>query len=203
MMAGAQQHRAFRRDWHTRLLHRRVEMLGRDLRARWDMAQIDADTGHDAVFEWIFVDRCAALAEMARRVDMRAAVVRYGKEHYAVAVDAAGLGQRLLVRFPDAMDNRRLPRIGRRAVIKLPAQIDDAHAVFHPLLCVRRSCSTVRAAHSIARSGLRQRCAGGDACAPARHLPLVSLAAGSSNVTFDRPCLPDWKRQAREENSRE
>ena len=55
--------------------------------------------------------------------------------HHTVALDVSRLGKRLVVRFPDAVDDGRLSRIGWRAVIKLPAQIDDTHTVFAPLSC--------------------------------------------------------------------
>ena len=69
----------------------------------------------------------AGLAEVARRVDVRAAVVGHGEEHHAVALDVAGFGERLLVGLPDAVDDGRLARIARGAVIKLAAEIDDFH----------------------------------------------------------------------------
>src|SRR5690606_37476106 len=93
-----------------------------------DVAQIEADAGHDAMLQRVAVDRRSLLAEMARRVDVGAAVVGHREEHHAVAVNVAGIGERLLVGFPDAMDHRRLARIARRAVIKLPAEVDDLHA---------------------------------------------------------------------------
>jgi len=126
-MAGAKEHRAFFRNWHTGFFHRRFEVRRRDLGAGSDMAEIDADAADDAVLQRIFVDRRAGLAEMARRVDMRAAVIGHGKKHHGVALDIARIDERLFVRLPDAVDDRRLPRIGRRAVIKFAAQIDDAH----------------------------------------------------------------------------
>src|SRR5690348_15146771 len=91
------------------------------------MAQVDADARHDAVLQRILIDRRSAGAEMARRIDMRAAVVGHGEEHHAVAVHAAVLRLRLLVRLPDAVDDRWLARIARRAVIELAAQVDDLH----------------------------------------------------------------------------
>ena len=89
-MAGTEQHRAFFRDRHAGLFHRRFEIGRRYFRARRKMAQIDADALDDAVLQRVLVDRRAALAKMARRVDVGAAVVGHGKEHHAVAVDVAG-----------------------------------------------------------------------------------------------------------------
>jgi hypothetical protein len=59
-------------------------------------------------------------------------MVGHGVEHHHVAVDVAGLGERFLVRLPDAVDDRRLARIARRAVIEVAAEIDDAHGWFLP-----------------------------------------------------------------------
>src|SRR6185437_12099885 len=47
--------------------------------------------------------------------------------HHAVAVHAVVLRARLLVRLPDAVDDRRLARIARGAVIEVAAEIDDLH----------------------------------------------------------------------------
>ena len=126
-MTGAKQHRAFFRNWHAGFFHRRFQIRRRDLGARRDMAKIDADAADDAILQRIFVDRRAGLAEMTRRVDMRAAVIGHGEKHHGIALDIAGIDERLFVRLPHAVDDRRLPRIGRRAMIKLAAQIDDAH----------------------------------------------------------------------------
>ena len=49
--------------------------------------------------------------------------------------------KRLLVGLPDAVDDRRLARIARRAVIELAAQIDDAHGAILPNFdCSATSC---------------------------------------------------------------
>ena len=126
-MAGAQQHRAALRHRHAGLLHRGLEVRRRDLGLRRDVAEIDADARHDAVLERIFVDRRAGDAEVARRVDVGAAVIGHREEHHAVALDVAGIGERLLVGLPDAVDDGRLARIARGAVVELTAQIDDLH----------------------------------------------------------------------------
>src|SRR5262249_18366833 len=99
----------------------------RDFRPRLDVAQIDADALHDAILERIFVDRRAALAKMPRRIDMRAAVIRHGEIHHAVALDIAGIGKGFFVGLPHTMDDGRLPRITWRAVIEFAAQIDYSH----------------------------------------------------------------------------
>jgi hypothetical protein len=108
-------------------LHRRLQIRRRDLGARRDVAQIDADARHDAVLQRILVDRHPRFAEVARRIEVRAAVIGHRDVHHAVAMHVARLGERLLVRLPHAMDDRRLPRIARGAVIKLAGEIDDAH----------------------------------------------------------------------------
>src|SRR5262249_16445836 len=130
VVAGAQQHGALLRDRHAGLLYCCVEVRGRDLGARLDVPQVDADGRYDAVLERIFVDRRAGLAEVARRVDVRAAVVRHGEIHHAVALHVAGVDEGLLVRLPDAVNDRRLSRIARRAMIELAAQVDDADGYF-------------------------------------------------------------------------
>jgi hypothetical protein len=48
--------------------------------------KVDADAGNDAVLERIFVDRHATLAEVTRRIDVRAAVVGHREIHDAVAM---------------------------------------------------------------------------------------------------------------------
>ncbi len=57
------------------LLHRGIEIGRRDFRAWRDVAQIDADAANDAVLQRVLVDRLAFLAEVARRIDVRAAVI--------------------------------------------------------------------------------------------------------------------------------
>jgi hypothetical protein len=104
-----------------RLFYRRVQISGRDFSPRRNMPQIDADALDDAILQWVFVDRRAGFAEVPRRVDMGAAVVRHGKEHHAIALDVSRLGKGLVVGLPDAVDDRRLSRIGRRAMIEFPA----------------------------------------------------------------------------------
>ena len=56
-----------------------------------------------------------------KRIDVSAAVIRHGEEHHRVALHVAGIDEGLLVRLPYAVNDRRLPRIGRRAMIKLAA----------------------------------------------------------------------------------
>src|SRR5436190_18249310 len=58
---------------------------------------------------------------------MRTAMVGHGEIHDAVAVNVAGIGKSFSVRLPDAVNDRRLARITRRAMVELAAQIDDAH----------------------------------------------------------------------------
>jgi hypothetical protein len=127
-MAGAKEHGAFFWNRHARLVDRGFQVRRRDLGTRRDVAQIDADAADDAALQRIFIDRNAALAEMARRIDMRAAMIGHGEKHYHIALDVAGFDERLFVRLPNAVDDRRLSRIGRRAMIKLAAEIDDPHA---------------------------------------------------------------------------
>jgi hypothetical protein len=127
MVTGAKEHRAPLRDRHTGLLYRGVEVCRRDLCLRRDMAQVDADARHDAVFKRILVDRYAVHAEVARRIDVCAAVVGHGEEHHHVAVDVSGIDEGFFVRLPDAVDDRRLAWIIRCAVIEVAAEIDDAH----------------------------------------------------------------------------
>src|SRR5262249_38108847 len=112
---------------HTGFLYRSIEVCRRDLCLRRDMAQVDADARHDAVFERILVDRCAAHAEMARRIDVRAAMVGHREKHHHIAVDVSGIDEGLLMRLPDAVDDWRLPWIAWRAVVEVAAEIDDAH----------------------------------------------------------------------------
>ena len=99
------------------------------------MAEVDADARDDAVLERIFVDRRAGDAEVTRRVHVRAAVVGHGEEHHAVALDVAGVGECLLVGLPDAVDDGRLARIARGAVVELTAQIDDLQDSVLPYGC--------------------------------------------------------------------
>src|SRR5262249_1314371 len=82
-----------------------------------------------AVLQRIFVDGCAALAEVARRVDVRSAVVRHREKHHGISLYIARIDERFLVRLPYPVDDGRLSRIGRRTVIKIPAQINDPQAL--------------------------------------------------------------------------
>jgi len=75
VVAGAEQNGAALRHRHAGFLHRRFEIGGRDLGARRDVAQVDADAGHDAVLQRIFVDRQTGCSEVTRRVDVGAGVV--------------------------------------------------------------------------------------------------------------------------------
>jgi len=70
MMPGAEQHGALARDRNASLGHGRLKVGRRDLGARRNVTQVDADTRHDAVLERILVDRYAALAEVTRGVDV-------------------------------------------------------------------------------------------------------------------------------------
>ena len=112
---------------HLGLFDRDLEVVDRDLGLWNDMAQIDTDSGNNAVLERILVDRCAFNAEMPRSVQMRAAVVGHREIHHGIAVDVSGVGECLFMGFPDAVDDRRLARIGRRAMMEFPAQVDDSH----------------------------------------------------------------------------
>ena len=96
--------------------------------------QIEANSLHVAVLKRIFVDRNAAHAEVTRRIDVGAAVVRHGEEHHAIAVHVSGFDEGLFVGLPDAVDDRRLSRIGRGAVIELPAQVDHSHGSLLPVI---------------------------------------------------------------------
>src|SRR3974390_2928374 len=96
------------------------------------MAQIEANSLHVAIFERVLIDRGPVLAEVARRIDVRAAMIRHGDEHHAVAVDVAGFRKGLFVGLPDPVNDRRLSRIGRRSMIEVPAQVDDSHFFLLP-----------------------------------------------------------------------
>src|SRR6202043_3515598 len=91
------------------------------------MAEIDADARHDAVLQRIFVDRLAASVEVPRRVDVGAGVVGHRDEHRGKPVHVAGFGERVFVGLPDAVDDGRMARIARGAVVELTAEIDDLH----------------------------------------------------------------------------
>src|SRR5213080_5241902 len=101
------------------------------------MAQVEANSLHVAVFERVLVDRDTALAEVPRRIDVGAAMIRHREEHHAVAVHISGVDERFLMRLPDAVNDRWLARISRRAVIELPAQVDHSHGLFLPSFVVR------------------------------------------------------------------
>ena len=75
MVTGAKQHGTALRDGDAGLRHRGLEIGRRDLGAGRDVAQVEADAGHDAFFQRILVDRNPAFAEMQRRVDMGAGVI--------------------------------------------------------------------------------------------------------------------------------
>ena len=134
MMPGAEENRSSLRNRHARLRHGRLQIRRRNLGTRRHVPEIDADPFHIAVLQRILVDRGRLRPEVARRVDMRAAVVGHGEEHDAVAMDVPGVGIGLFVRFPDAVNDRRLSRIGRSPVIELAAQVDDSHCSFLSLL---------------------------------------------------------------------
>src|SRR5439155_11016778 len=110
------------------------------------MAQVEANSLHVAVFERVLVDRDTALAEVPRRIDVGAAMIRHREEHHAVAVHISGVDERFLMRLPDAVNDRRLTRISGRAVIELPAQVDHSHGLFLPPFEVR-SCRRRRASY--------------------------------------------------------
>src|SRR5207237_10019313 len=97
-----------------------------------DVPQVDADARHNAVLERILVDRRPVRPEVARRIDVRTAMVGHGEIHDAVAVNVAGIGKSFSVRLPDAVNDRRLARITWRAMVELAAQIDDAHCHVPP-----------------------------------------------------------------------
>ena len=61
VMAGAKQHHSLLRDGQAGLLHRRLQIRWRDLGARRDMAQVDANAFDDALLQRIFVDRRALM----------------------------------------------------------------------------------------------------------------------------------------------
>src|SRR5262249_49107941 len=102
----------------------------------------------------VAVDRHAGLAEVARRVDVRAAVVRHGEEHHAIALNVAGLGKGFFMALPYAMDDWRLSGIGGRPVIKPPAQVDDPHGAPPTGLVSRFRSSPEFAARSGANFGI-------------------------------------------------
>ena len=129
VMAGAEQDRAALRHSHAGLLYRRFEIISRDLGAGRDMAQVDADAGHDAFFQRVLVDRDAARAEMPGRVDMGAAMIRHRDEHRRQPIDVSRIGKRLLVVLPHAVDDRRMTGIARGAMIEFAAEVDDFHRV--------------------------------------------------------------------------
>ena len=91
------------------------------------MAQVEADAGHDAFLERIFVDRDALLAKVPGRIDMGAAVIGHRDEHRRQSPDIAGVGQRVGVVLPHAVHDRGMSGIAGRAVIELAAEIDDFH----------------------------------------------------------------------------
>jgi hypothetical protein len=64
------------------LLHCRSQVRGRDLGTRRDVSQVDADARDNAALERILVDRNAGLAEVARRVHVRAAVIGHREIHH-------------------------------------------------------------------------------------------------------------------------
>jgi len=130
MMPGAEQHRAAFRDGGARLAHRLLQVRRRDFGLRRHVAQIEANSLHVAVLERIFVDRRPVLAEVAGSIDVGAAMVGHGEKHHAIAVNVAGFDEGLLVGFPDAVDDRRLPRIGGGAMIEFAAQVDHSHGAF-------------------------------------------------------------------------
>src|SRR5205823_2621754 len=118
------------------------------------MAQVEANSLHVAVFERVLVDRDTALAEVSRRIDVGAAMIRHREEHHAVAVHISGLDERFLMRLPNAVNDRWLARISRRAVIELPAQVDHSHGLLLPSLrCDRADV----AAHHTARPVITRR----------------------------------------------
>jgi hypothetical protein len=99
----------------------------------------------DAADYTMTVDAGVVLAEMAGGVDMGAAVIGHAEEHNRVAVDVAGVGEGLLMALPHAVDDRRLARIGGRAMIEFPGLVNDFHMEFPPrflsprprILCLR------------------------------------------------------------------
>src|SRR5262249_61264804 len=74
-------------------------------------------------------DRGAAHTKMTRRVPVSAAVVCHGKVHNRIALYVARVNERLFVRLPYAVNDWRMSRITRRAMIEISAQIDDSHCM--------------------------------------------------------------------------
>jgi len=64
-------------------------------------------------------------------------MVGHGEKHHAVAVNVSRLDEGLLVSFPDAMDDGRLPGISGGAMIEFAAQVDHSHGIFLPRFAVR------------------------------------------------------------------
>ncbi len=118
MMAGAEQHGAAFGHAVAGLRHRGLQIIRRDLRARRDVREIQADAGHDAFLQRIFVDRNAAFAEVPGRVDMGAGMVAHRDEHRRQPPYVAGLDEGVLVRLPQAVNDGRVAGIDRRALME-------------------------------------------------------------------------------------
>src|ERR1700753_467914 len=91
------------------------------------MAEVQADSGHDALFQRIFLDRDAGPAEMEGCVDMCASVVRHRDDHRCKPMHISGFHERILMRFPDSMEGRRMSGIAGSADVELARKIDNLH----------------------------------------------------------------------------
>ena len=131
MMTRAEQDGAARRDRNACRFHGRLQVARSDFRSGCDVPQVKADAWHDAVLERILVNGYAAAAEVTRCIDVRAAMVGHGEIHDAVAVHIAGIGKGFLMCFPNAMDDGRLARVARGAMVELAAEVNNAHWGLH------------------------------------------------------------------------
>src|SRR5271166_1638101 len=133
VVPSAKQHRASFWNRHAGLLDRGFQIGRPDLGTRRNVTQVDADALNDAVLQRVLVDRRAAHAEMARRVNVSPAVVGHGEVHHRIALDVAGIYKRFFVGLPHAVNDRRMSWVTRRAVIEISAQIDDPHRMLLPV----------------------------------------------------------------------
>src|ERR1700748_2360276 len=91
------------------------------------MAEGQADPGHDALFERIFLDRDAGPAAMKGRVDMGAGVVRHRDDHRSQPMHISGFHERILMRLPDGVEGGRMSGIAGSADVELASKIDNLH----------------------------------------------------------------------------